>query len=637
MEKSAATLPSYRQTIVVLSLAALLGVWLISRPAAARSQNPFAGQAALFHADLSRYFANPEAEKSARLDLQGRTDAYLKVASWTPEDAAAQLDEGAKLLTEWMLHDVYCEARAARDVGDNDARTCDHDAANQYDNIQGFVDTQLRSKPIVSLRADELRRLDLQRFQYLLQQSRLTEEHSLTPEVRRALRPITGPLSDGWTDRYFATVRALKAAPIVTKNGPLDPIKDASKIAQDPDRSVREAGFNALQQAYDAHGELFAATLIDIVREQTGLAKLRSFPDAPSRIYASRLQLTEPQVHATLDALTQHADVLKDYQRVRAEQVGRVTGLSDVRSWDMALSSGYVPKAVPFAQARITILKALAPLGQDYMAQFGWLLDPKNGALEIAGGPHRQSGGFSLGFPGVPAMLYVEDYNGTLSAEAVVIHEGGHAINRKIMSDAGVSPFYATGPKFLMEAYAILNEFLLWDELERESTSPAEKAYFQERLLDKVTFEVFTSAEEATLEQGIYDGVPAGKINDENDLDSLNAKILDQYELFSADEPELRKNWTRKRLLFEDPLYLVNYLYAALVACKFYEMDKANPDDFQRRYNALLREGFDAPAADLIQKNMGLTLDSDELLSGALQLMQRQTAELRKTYQSLPH
>ena len=152
-----------------------------------------------------------------------------------------------------------------------------------------------------------------------------------------------------------------------------------------------------------------------------------------------------------------------------------------------------------------------------------------------------------------------------------------------------------------------------------------------------MTFEVFTSAEEATLEQGIYDGVTAGKINDGSDLDSLSAKILNQYELFAADEPELRKNWMRKRLLYEDPLYLVNYLYAALVACKFYEMDKANPDDFQKRYMALLREGFDAPAADLIQKNMGFTLDGDELLSGALKLMQRRTAELQQTYQTLPH
>ena len=335
-----------------------------------------------------------------------------------------------------------------------------------------------------------------------------------------------------------------------------------------------------------------------------------------------------------LDTITQHAEVLKDYQRVRAEQVSRVTGIRDVDSWDMGLSSGYDPKPLTFAEARTAILKALVLLGPEYTAQFRWLLDPSNGALEIAGGPNRARGGFSLGYSQTPVMLYMSGFDGSLSSTATAIHEGGHAIHRKLMKE--VTPYYFDGPHFLSEAYAIFNELLFWDEMERESSTPAEKVYFRERFLDKVSLEVFTSAEEGALEQGIYDGVASGKINNQNDLDDLNGHILDQYELFARKEPILRSGWMKKSLLVEDPLYLINYLYASLVACKLYEMEKTNPADFQNRYISLLQEGFDAPAEELLKKNMGFTLDSNQLLDGALQLMRERTALLKQSYQALP-
>ena len=174
------------------------------------------------------------------------------------------------------------------------------------------------------------------------------------------------------------------------------------------------------------------------------------------------------------------------------------------------------------------------------------------------------------------------------------------------MSGASMSPYYAGGPNFVSEAYAIFNELLLWHQLRKEATTPQERAYYQERLLDEVTFQVFTSAEEGELEQGLYDGVTAGTIRNADDIDKLNGGILDRYELFAPQEPSMRLNWMRKRLLINDPLYLVSYLYAGLVACKLYDMIEADPTAFAKRYTALLSEGFDAPAHRADEKEHGL-------------------------------
>jgi oligoendopeptidase F len=607
-----------------------LTVFVISNFTSAQSPDPFDGHPNLYHADLTRYFSSSQAENDARRRLAQTTDAYLQTAPWIEDGTAARLDEGARLITDWMRHRVYCRAQASRDITDKPAKTCANEANDRYSVLLSFVDAQLQSKAMQGLSSTDIDHFGLDRYRYLIEQARETAAHGLSPQSQHIADLLTDPVLEGLTDRYDATERNLTAEPLETKDGKLDPIKDASKLAHSSDRAARKAGWEAKQQAYSVHGELFAATLIDIAREETALAKLCGFASAPARFYARRLQLTEPQVHSTLDAITQHADVLKDYQRVRAEQVSHVTGIPDVRSWDMDVSSGYDPNPLPYAQAKAVILKALAGLGPDYVAQFTWLLEPKNGALEIASGPNRESGGFSLGYSAVPVMLYMDGFHGSLTETSTVIHEGGHAIHRKLMNE--VSPYYVNGPHFLFEAYAILNQLLLWDELERESTTLAEKAYYQERFLDTVSAEVFTSGEEGILEQGIYDGVAAGKINSQAEIDNLNAQILEKYELFASEEPTLRSGWMRKNLMFEDPLYLVNYLYAALVACKLYEMDMAHPADFQKQYLTMLREGFDMPAAELLKKNMGFSLDGNQLLDGALELMRDRTIQLKHTY-----
>lgn len=63
------------------------------------------------------------------------------------------------------------------------------------------------------------------------------------------------------------------------------------------------------------------------------------------------------------------------------------------------------------------------------------------------------------------------------------------------------------------------------------------------------------------------------------DLDALNRQILSNYKLFAAAKPGMHCGWIKKSLLFED-LYLISYLYAALVACKLYGMDKGYPASF---------------------------------------------------------
>jgi oligoendopeptidase F len=288
-------------------------------------------------------------------------------------------------------------------------------------------------------------------------------------------------------------------------------------------------------------------------------------------------------------------------------------------------------------QTRATVLLALAPLGADYVEHFRQLLDPLNGRMDIASEQGKRiNGGFSIVAPGVASGLFVENYGrGFLGNSRVVIHEGGHAIHRQLMNEGGVSPFYTGGPNWMFEAFAIFNEFLLYDHLYQVSADPKARVYYLNSLIDDMTKQLFTSAEEAALEQSIYDGVVGGRIKNAADLDEVSMSIWGKYEIWPSFEPQHAHIWTTKSLMYEDPLYLVNYLYAGLLATKMFDMVKHDPVDFQRRYAELLRKGFDAPPKDLLRAFFGRDLSQLALVDDGMNIVKRQVDALAAAYKQL--
>jgi oligoendopeptidase F len=376
---------------------------------------------------------------------------------------------------------------------------------------------------------------------------------------------------------------------------------------------------------------------LGVVRLNDRVARLQHFPDAPSKVYFSR-NLDRNKVTDALAAIETHADLFKSYQRLRAQHIGAMAGIADVRSWDLSLPSpGFTTPRMTLDQTRAAALYALAPLGTDYVAHFRELLDPANRRMDVSAETgKRTNGGFSVRAPGIPTGLFVESYRqGFISESRVIIHEGGHAIHGQLMNESGISAFYTRGPNWMSEAIATLNEFLLYDYLYQKSVDPKAQAFYLEALIADITFQLFGSAEEATLEQSIYDGVIAGQIKNGPELDALTLSIWSKYEIWPPLEPQLAHTWISKSLMVQDPLYLVNYLYAGLLATKMFDMLKQEPVSFQKRYAALLREGFHAPPEELLRSFFGRDLSQRQLVDDSMNILQQRISSLAEVYKKV--
>ena len=94
-----------------------------------------------------------------------------------------------------------------------------------------------------------------------------------------------------------------------------------------------------------------------------------------------------------------------------------------------------------------------------------------------------------------------------------------------------------------------------------------------------------------------------------------------RYDLFFGKAPELEVHWMRKHHYWSVPTYYVNYVVAQLLALKYYQLYQEDPQGFARRYTAMLRQGFDRPAAQLLKDFLGIDLGDPKFLEGTFQMI----------------
>lgn len=579
-------------------------------------------------ADLTRYFKSAAQEQQSRVKLLDSVREFKSDSTWSLVNLRAKLDAYQHFLVELNRHNLYRQLSAYRDNTDTLARADLRQIGRAKSLLIAFCEKRLDQPVIYNLSAQELKKFELNRYRFLIGNIKDAALHNLSEHDQALVDQLSDPVQERLTDRYDHLIDEIQADPVFKMKANLDTLGKTMLDKQQMMAASRAVRNKAFLQAYTAHEEVFGAILIDIAAQQNALAMVHGYSSAPSRIYKRRLQLDEPEVKALLAELTKHAGVLQQYQKTIAALVQQKTGLDKLHSWDLSVSLGFLPPRRDFSSARNSYLKALRPLGKEYVDHFAQLTNPENGSLDINGGPNRVTEFTALRYPGVPTTVYMKEFDGNQRSVSVLIHEAGHAVHGQLMSTNLIVPRYASGPNFLSEAYAIFNELLLLDELQRQSKTKDEQAYYVKQFTDMLAFELFTSAEEGAFEQALYEGIAAGKILNAKDIDRIYSVVMNSYDLFFKDEPERHGEWIKKRLLFDDPIYNVTYLYSMLVACKLYKEVQRDPVNFGAHYTALLKNGFDAPADELLLKFMGFGLNRKDLIDGALQLMDDKTKEL---------
>jgi oligoendopeptidase F len=584
------------------------------------------------------FFISPEAEKAARHQLYEDMDSFQQWKGQLAQSGkrlSGALEAKDKLTQKYMLHGAYLHLKYATDTRDAVSQRDESRLDADFERKTAFVESE-----ILAISAEKLVQFmaetpGLTKYRFEIEKTQRNRTHARPLPEEELLRGLSPELTDWQSNLYDQLGAEIKIDPITVDGQKLDPQRDRRKLAANPDSTVRQEAFARRYVGFERMAPIYAFTLARLVDANNRLAGLHNFKSAPEQFYW-RSFLTPKDVDHLLSGVVAQADVYKNYERVRAQHVERALGLKQAKLWDLDAAPTPSRAKFSFDDVRTTLARALAPLGEEYVREMNALLDPANGRADVSSSPNRRRTGFSKGFPGFSSVFFAGDFTGTYDDMRVVAHEGGHAVHRELMTKNHVDPAYAEGPHFLFESFAILNEFLLADYLSAEAKTPEMKSWYLEQFLTGKGTVAFVAGAEAELEQRIYLEAQAGKTLDAAALNKLTTDVYNKYSIYGPTTPELRSQWMMIPLMYNDAFYDVNYVYAAVLALKYYEMLQNDPQKFRNAYVALLKNGFDVPPQDLLKKFLSIDIQDPTLVEKALSTVAIRVEQLDGLYRKAP-
>jgi oligoendopeptidase F len=562
------------------------------------------------HLSPTLYFPSATEELMSRNALHARV-ALLekKLVASSPALLASDLDMAEQTIIALQRHAAYLRVQTLENTKDQDAKAAGAAVNADESVLNATMRSRLRQVP-----PDQI--AGLGRYAYLAELARQDAAHDFSADAERYRGAVTSPFVQSIADAYDRLIDTV----------------GSSKGITSPDLATRRAAIASRNEAYDQAAPVTATLLANLIEIENRDAAAQGYANAADRKYSS-LGLSTTLIDQTLSAIQAEAPIYRRYEQILAEHAARKLGIPSILSAEQDFA--YTPSPQIFlAEGRQLILDSFQPLGPDYTRRFADLLDPANGRLDLTGGSNRAHTGTSITAYDAPVAFYFSGYDGSLKSVSTIAHEGGHAIHRELMNASGIPVYERTGPHYLFEGFAIFNELLLLDHATKVAKTSTEREYALERLLWKLSAELFMSAEETAFERSLYTEASGHPLLDRASIDAIYRKSIAPYEYWPMSDVGTSREWMRKSLLFEDPLYLVNYLYAAVVAVALYDRSHTDPD-FAAKYEMLLRRGFDATPQTLLA-SMNIRLDDPALVTSAARLFQAKTEELQSLYQAEP-
>lgn len=367
-----------------------------------------------------------------------------------------------------------------------------------------------------------------------------------------------------------------------------------SKIIEDENRDKRREAYKAYYKPYLESKNTIASTLSAAIKNNVTLARIRQYPSAlekalfgdkvPKEVYENLITATKANIAP-----------MHQYTTIRKERLG----LDELRQYDLSvpLVSG-VKKTIPYEEAFETMLKGLAPLGEDYLAILKEF--KKSRYLDVRETPGKRSGAYNLGIYGVHPYILL-NHQDDLDSLFTLVHECGHGVHSKLSSQ--YQPQITAGYSiFVAEVASTVNEVLLINYLLNNEKDQKVRKYLLNHFLNQFKGTFFTQVMFAEFEMKTHDmaekGVP------------LNVEVFNQtYETLFREyngpeivfDEEVKYGWSRIPHFYR-PFYVYKYAtgYASAIhlATKILEGDEQTLSS----YLEFLKSGSSDYPLELLKK-----------------------------------
>jgi oligoendopeptidase F len=382
-----------------------------------------------------------------------------------------------------------------------------------------------------------------------------------------------------------------------------------SKLIEDENRDKRREAYKAYYQPYLQSKNTIATTLFAAIKNNVTLAKIRHYPSALEKaLFGDQVQ---KEVYENLIAATkENIAPLHQYSKIRKEKLG----LDELRQYDMSvpLVQG-VKQIIPYEDAFETMLKGLAPLGEDYIKMLKEFKEARY--IDVRETPGKRSGAYNLGIYGVHPYILLNHHD-DLNSLFTLAHECGHGIHSKLSSkhQPQITARYSI---FVAEVASTVNEVLLINYLLTNEKNQEVRKHLLNHFIDQFKGTFFTQVMFAEFELKIHQlaeqGVPLN-------VDSFNQIYETLFREYHGPEvvfdDEVKFGWSRIPHFYR-PFYVYKYAtgFASAIhlATRILEGDQKTLES----YLEFLKSGSSDYPLELLKKT-GVNLTSPEPIENSL-------------------
>jgi oligoendopeptidase F len=369
------------------------------------------------------------------------------------------------------------------------------------------------------------------------------------------------------------------------------------KLLTDPDRETRHAAFDAFTAALGQFKNTQAALLQAYVAGAAYEAKLRHYPSSAAFLLAEDA-MPEGSFDALSTAAEHEQDTIDRYLRLR----GQALGIGQLHSYDFTVPLTANTRQYSLAEGQALILKALAPLGRDYVDQLSAGFNGNR--MHAIAAPGKSPATMTIPISGEIQPFVMLTYTGNAESVEKIAHEWGHAMHMS-MAQAAQPADTAEPSVFVGDTPSLLNEMLLNDYMVEHAATREERiaalvdavetlrgTYY--RVLPMMRLEM---AERAAADRG--EPLTAERIT-KLSCDQLRAfNGVDRG--VTVQEPGACLTWTISQEPYDD-LYFYKYLNAVSAAAYFADGIEHGDLKLLDKYFALLKAGGSEDPYDLLKR-----------------------------------
>jgi len=581
--------------------------------------------------DLTDLYANDAAWETAKKNLEKKIpeiEQYKGKLSSSPQELLGGLDFLFNLQKEFSRLASYASMKSDLNMRNSTALEMRQSLAPlgaEFGAKTAWVDPEILKIPASTIDAFYKKEPKLKIYKPVIDDVLRMKAHTLSPDEEKIVADA-GLMSGTPGSVYSVFSDAdIPRATVTLSDGQTVTLDAAAytKYRAVQNRWDRENVFQAFFGNLNQFRGTFGSLLNGEVKKDLFYAKAKNYkdclssaldgPDIPTAVYTNLLK----NVHKNLPTLWRYLKLRK-----------RIMGLDQLRYSDLyAPIVKEVDRKYTADEAREMVLKALAPLGQDYVDVL------KNGYahrwVDFFPSPGKHSGAYSNGsaYDVHPYMLL--NFNGSYEDVSTLAHESGHTMHSYYSNKNQPYPT-SDYTIFVAEVASTCNENLLMNYALNHTNDDAMKLYLLGTYVDNLRTTLFRQAQFAEFELKIHQMVENGQALTGDNLNKVYAGIINKY--YGVDQgiteinPACYAEWAYIPHFYYD-FYVYSYATSITASTAISQMIIDGKPGEVKDYRKFLTLGDSMPPVDEL-KVAGVDMTTDQPFNVTMKAMNKAMDEM---------